>query len=580
VADTSLVVTAILVLALTGVTVVDLFVDEELLDMTNLLHLFALIGAGVSATVDLEGTIEGFEPNNPAISDLTVGTGSIAAFDPYPATVADNPLAAGRPDVTLIDLVLGLMEHFGVFHQKIAVIKNDRGIHAYCGGVDLNPDRLDTFEHKIDAPFKDVHARIDGPAVRELAETFAQRWGRTRSEPLAVPTPEYSDLPTPGSDLVQIARTYYAPEPTGTGTSGFSWAPTGETTVYRTTLNAIRNAKEFIYIEDQYLTPPSEYIEAIQRAAERVAGIVIMIPATPDQPFGLGPRRAFVHSLPDNVHVGVMRRGYNAIRTTRAANTGRLYLDHDLEEHAVDIPFEEVRVKQESRVPGTPCWLIVDDEVMYATSKLPSTGTRVTTFRVLRGEHTHFLGRNKGTKTKKHKEGAPVTVVDFAGIYVHSKVMIVDDVFASIGSANVNRRGYFSDGECNVFAMNERMRFHETNWVRTLRKRLWAEALNIPERVADGVLHDPVGALDLFKRSRLKGNRFVSFDSEFVHTEMFSADGTDGSGPTILGIEALTIPLTLAKLLGVTTLSAEAQTVFDVISDPSSYADPSPDEDP
>ena len=41
---------------------------------------------------------------------------------------------------------------------------------------------------------------------------------------------------------------------------------------------------------------------------------------------------------------------------------------------------------------------------------------------------------------RPHKENAPVTHARLGAIYVHSKCMMVDDIFVSIGSANLNER--------------------------------------------------------------------------------------------------------------------------------------------
>ena len=45
-----------------------------------------------------------------------------------------------------------------------------------------------------------------------------------------------------------------------------------------------------------------------------------------------------------------------------------------------------------------------------------------------------------------------VLAVQIPGIYVHAKLMVVDDIFVSVGSSNLNRRGFMHDGEMNVFA--------------------------------------------------------------------------------------------------------------------------------
>ena len=82
--------------------------------------------------------------------------------------------------------------------------------------------------------------------------------------------------------------------------------------------------------------------------------------------------------------------------------------------------------------------------------------------------------------TAAHAAKAPVTLSQLKGVFVHSKMMIVDDTFGSIGSANYNRRGFFHDGELNVFAIPEQLRRADENPARALRVALWAEHLGLP----------------------------------------------------------------------------------------------------
>ena len=41
--------------------------------------------------------------------------------------------------------------------------------------------------------------------------------------------------------------------------------------------------------------------------------------------------------------------------------------------------------------------------------------------------------RRWGASTRKHKKGAPVTMSRLTGIFVHAKIMVIDDIFVSIG---------------------------------------------------------------------------------------------------------------------------------------------------
>ena len=52
-------------------------------------------------------------------------------------------------------------------------------------------------------------------------------------------------------------------------------------------------------------------------------------------------------------------------------------------------------------------------------------------------------------------------------VYVHSKLMIIDDVFTTHGSANINTRSMQVDSEMNIAHENARVS-------RALRQRLWA----------------------------------------------------------------------------------------------------------
>jgi phosphatidylserine/phosphatidylglycerophosphate/cardiolipin synthase-like enzyme len=59
-------------------------------------------------------------------------------------------------------------------------------------------------------------------------------------------------------------------------------------------------------------------------------------------------------------------------------------------------------------------------------------------------------------------------------VYVHAKVAIVDDLWCTVGSANLNDRGLEGDTELNVQAVSGEL-------ARSLRLRLWAEHLGVSQ---------------------------------------------------------------------------------------------------
>ena len=74
-----------------------------------------------------------------------------------------------------------------------------------------------------------------------------------------------------------------------------------------------------------------------------------------------------------------------------------------------------------------------------------------------------------------------------APVYLHAKIMIVDDEWVTIGSANLNDRGLIRDVELNVVVKN-------TETARNLRVALWGEHLRTPE--ADIEKLDPIDTID------------------------------------------------------------------------------------
>lgn len=168
----------------------------------------------------------------------------------------------------------------GSHHQKLVVVHRpgepDEDL-AFVGGIDLCHGRRDSDEHLGDpqaqhldrrygerAPWHDVQAEVQGPAVAQLFETFRERWNdptpiEHRSSPLGrirVHTTHEPTVPEPlpsiresqrrGTQAVQVLRTYPVRRP------AYPFAPDGERTIARFYQKAFRRAQSLLYIEDQY----------------------------------------------------------------------------------------------------------------------------------------------------------------------------------------------------------------------------------------------------------------------------------------------------------------------------------------
>jgi phosphatidylserine/phosphatidylglycerophosphate/cardiolipin synthase-like enzyme len=76
-----------------------------------------------------------------------------------------------------------------------------------------------------------------------------------------------------GHHIVQVGRTY------GNAglISGYGFAPRGEQTALQIVLNAIGQAKRFVYIEDQYFTGMPALAEVLGEAARRVRHVTVLL---------------------------------------------------------------------------------------------------------------------------------------------------------------------------------------------------------------------------------------------------------------------------------------------------------------
>ena len=328
---------------------------------------------------------------------------------------------------------------FGSHHQKFIVLRHaDRRSDdvVFLGGIDVAHSRRDDERHRGDhqrMPFArwyggepawhDVQLRLQGPVVREVEEVFRERWQDPASpsrrpstlvpflldRPQRRPRPLPDPLPAPppaGSCAVQLLRTYPNRRP------GYPFAPHGERSVARGYAKALRRARRFVYVEDQYLWSASVarlFADALRR--EPGLHLVAVVPRFPDQDAELA--------------VPVALHGHT---------------------QALDL----VREAGGDRV------LILDVE--------------------------NALGRP---------------------VYVHSKVCIIDDVWATVGSDNLNRRSWTHDSELTAAVLDER---HDPRlpldpaglgdgartFARDLRLELWREHLDLAD---DAPLLDPDQAL-------------------------------------------------------------------------------------
>lgn len=516
------------------------------------------------------------EPSKAAVDAINGNDPNTAIWTPYPATLADNPLADNP--LHIAGVAIDALTHTGVYHEKLAVTQTAGAPPvAYLGGIDLNSDRLDNPLHRACAPFHDVQVRLSGPVVADVVANFAERAAMAgTTSPLVLPS---NPLPSTGQHIVQLGRTRFAAGPAEGHGTPFPSAPAGDDSTHAAVLAAIDLAQDYIYIEEQYFTPDTEYVEHLVDAGKRtnpqVQALIITLAEQTTQLYGAERRGEILGQLAAvwgaRLRVGAPSRRYLNPTPQLFGGLGRMVLRFDM---TIDDP--EAVFGPAERLPAVPFWAFVESELIFVDGVVAGgsgtgpigeadpdepdsptqTWQRVTIQRAPLAEDPRW-----GANPDKHDKNSCVLAVQLPGIYVHAKLMLVDDIFLSVGSSNLNRRGFFHDGETNVFAVPEHLRRDPANPALRLRCQLWADHLGLPVEMGLSLLADPLSALHFFDRSWYRGSHWQPL--------LLTIDP-----PAVaLRTSANLIGLLVDMLVDVVTVAQES-TIWATVVDPTTSMDP------
>ncbi|KAE9584563.1 hypothetical protein Lal_00021766 [Lupinus albus] len=397
-------------------------------------------------------------------------------------------------------------------HQKIVVVDSElpsgvsdrRRIVSFVGGIDLCDGRYDTAFHSLfrtldtahhddfhqpnfpgaditkggpREPWHDIHSRLEGPIAWDVLFNFEQRWRKQGGKDLLVSLRELEDVFIPPSPVtfpedhetwnVQLFRSI-----DGGAAFGFPETPEEaaraglvsgkdniiDRSIQDAYINAIRRAKNFIYIENQYFLGSS-----FAWAPEDI------------KPEDIGA----LHLIPKELSLKIVSK-------IEAGERFTVY---------VVVPMWPEGVPESASVQAILDWQRRTLEMMYkdVVQALRAKGSDEDPRNYL----TFFCLGNREVKKQGEYEPSekPEEDSDYLRaqearrfmIYVHTKMMIVDDEYIIIGSANINQRSMDGARDSEI-AMGAYQPYHlatrqpARGQIHGFRMSLWYEHL--------GMLHE------------------------------------------------------------------------------------------
>jgi phosphatidylserine/phosphatidylglycerophosphate/cardiolipin synthase-like enzyme len=305
-------------------------------------------------------------------------------------------------------------------------------------------------------PRQDMSAMVAGPILENLNENFCRAWLRDAKEDLFAKRNGLDNRLQPREAIgdhtlvrvmAQITRTQ---------------SQEGVRDIEKLYLQAVNNATQFIYIENQYFRWPAlaqKIKDAVHaqicagRDPARPVHLFVVTNANKDG-IGQGPGTTFdmLDSLGRADAIPTIARAerndmvatalQDARKEVAAANTRMRNAGNPQEQAAAQREMDSAKSTELSLQKQ------YDHNLDMKNAILPQT---------IPGLKVHVCS----LVAPDSPVGSPWTPV-----YVHSKIMIIDDVFLTHGSANVNRRSMEVDSELNIC--------HERGDVtRPLRRHLW-----------------------------------------------------------------------------------------------------------
>lgn len=433
--------------------------------------------------------------------------------------------------------LLNILGHSaGAVHVKGCIVGKKPAVGnadaiAFTGGLDFEQGRWAEFGHEPDPAWTaasqtpiwhDVQAAVEGPAAQGFYNFYMQMWNEIlsrdaqdfrfegkRIKTYVSGTPNVSPQTIDGTPLPTAGLTHHVQSLRTIPAFNYHWyncLPEGQAASFASSglfelraawRKAILAAKRYIYIEDQsyYSREIMEWINTAIRAQPNLRVIIMMQGA--GDPNDVPDQTSDIHNEVFNIGLLGIDQGAgaasqpltnaqrNQIRVCKVWGESFIVPDANGQPLTGQIatvdsaPADAIHITINGLVNDGPDDPLPADVVqnMFHFIVTPSGSWRI------RGNLQ--AAKNAPIVIRLEKVLPAPTAGQAAqfgktyGILTHSKITIIDDKWAMIGSANFMRRSLYTDWEHSVAFLDE----NETA-VKEFRKRIWAEHFNQPDTPA------------------------------------------------------------------------------------------------
>eukprot|EP01006_Ploeotia_vitrea_P047590 TRINITY_DN67142_c7_g11_i1.p1 TRINITY_DN67142_c7_g11~~TRINITY_DN67142_c7_g11_i1.p1 ORF type:complete len:1491 (-),score=162.72 TRINITY_DN67142_c7_g11_i1:94-4032(-) len=391
-----------------------------------------------------------------------------------------NVVLAGRATDASNDDVGGTVSPkmwpaFFTHHQKSVILDADpfdggraRRVVAFVGGLDITNGRYDTPSHPLYStlntahkddyyqgdipnpqqtlgprePWHDIHSFVEGPIAHDIKTNFEERWHRQAKRPNLLEglpgkllSPDQDRVPSDDSWNVQMFRSvdYFVIERPVRNPPFLPYRPTMqshkapsvagkdcEATIHLAYIHHIRRAEKFIYIENQYFLGSARDWDAAEYASK--------LPLRNRIPAELAARciEKIYARQPFHVYVIV------PMWPEGVPESGPVQTILHWQFHTVNMMY--TRIANALRAMGSDLQP-TDYFGFYCLGTKEPVGP---------GAPMSQIGNQLEARYKQ------VLIHRRHPVYVHSKMMIVDDDYIILGSANINDRSMAGDRDSEI----------------------------------------------------------------------------------------------------------------------------------